>query len=91
MSEARALTNFAGNSTATVLVGHWVRGLDKDRLSNVLDGKDPFDEATMLDEPKQAAEDPQREPAYTWVDLFRLVLGRSADLERCRHTGVHQV
>ena len=25
MSEARALTNFAGNSVATVLVGHWTR------------------------------------------------------------------
>ena len=32
MSEARALTNFAGNSIATVLIGHWVGELDRPRL-----------------------------------------------------------
>jgi aerobic C4-dicarboxylate transport protein len=55
MSEARALTNFAGNSIATVLVGHWTGSLDKDRLQHVLDGEDPFDEATMLDEHDEPA------------------------------------
>ena len=49
MSEARALTNFAGNSVATVLVGHWTASLDKERLERVLRGEDPFDETTMLD------------------------------------------
>jgi aerobic C4-dicarboxylate transport protein len=49
MSEARALTNFAGNSVATVLVGHWTGSLDRDRLDSVLTGEQPFDEATMLD------------------------------------------
>jgi aerobic C4-dicarboxylate transport protein len=50
MSEARALTNFAGNSVATVLVGSWTGGLDKDRMGRVLKGDEPFDEATMIDE-----------------------------------------
>jgi aerobic C4-dicarboxylate transport protein len=50
MSEARALTNFAGNSVATVLVGHWTGTYNRDRLDQVLAGKAPFDEMTMLDE-----------------------------------------
>ena len=29
MSEARALTNFAGNAVATVLVAHWTGSLDR--------------------------------------------------------------
>ena len=49
MSEARALTNFAGNSVATVLIGHWTGSLDRAQLDRVLDGDDPFDETTMLD------------------------------------------
>jgi aerobic C4-dicarboxylate transport protein len=50
MSEARALTNFAGNSVATVLIGHWVGEIDRDKATRVLAGEDPFDETTMLDE-----------------------------------------
>ncbi|WKN46875.1 cation:dicarboxylase symporter family transporter [Nocardioides sp. Arc9.136] len=50
MSEARALTNFAGNAVATVLVGHWTGGLDHERLDRVLAGDAPFDETTMLDD-----------------------------------------
>ena len=49
MSEARALTNFAGNAVATLLVGSWSGELDRDRARAVLDGEDPFDETTMLD------------------------------------------
>ncbi|MET0469123.1 MAG: cation:dicarboxylase symporter family transporter, partial [Aeromicrobium sp.] len=49
MSEARALTNFAGNSIATILVGHWTDSLDRARLDAVLAGEKPFDESTMLD------------------------------------------
>ncbi|TQL68112.1 aerobic C4-dicarboxylate transport protein [Nocardioides albertanoniae] len=59
MSEARALTNFAGNSVATVLVGHWTNTLDRAQLDRVLDRKDPFDETTMVDDhaaPPPAAE-----------------------------------
>jgi aerobic C4-dicarboxylate transport protein len=50
MSEARALTNFAGNAVATVLVGTWSSEFDRDRAKAVLRGEDPFDERTMLDE-----------------------------------------
>lgn len=50
MSEARAVTNFAGNSIATVLIGHWTGGLDRAKLDRVLDGDDPFDETTMIDD-----------------------------------------
>ena len=42
MSEARALTNFAGNSVATLLVGTWTKTIDKDQVRRVLDGKDPY-------------------------------------------------
>ena len=50
MSEARALTNFAGNAVATVLIGSWTGGLDRTKLDGVLAGRDPFDEETMLDD-----------------------------------------
>ena len=50
MSEARALTNFAGNSVATVLVGHWTDTYNRRQLDRVLAGDDPFDERTMLDD-----------------------------------------
>jgi aerobic C4-dicarboxylate transport protein len=63
MSEARALTNFAGNSVATVLIGHWTGGLDRPQLDRVLAGDDPFDETTMVDdhEPVVPAEQPARD------------------------------
>jgi aerobic C4-dicarboxylate transport protein len=50
MSEARALTNFAGNSVATVLVAVWTGDFDRERANQVLAGNAPFDEATLLDE-----------------------------------------
>jgi aerobic C4-dicarboxylate transport protein len=50
MSEARAVTNFAGNAIATVLVATWTDELDRGQLSAALSGERPFDEATMLDE-----------------------------------------
>lgn len=56
MSEARALTNFAGNAVATVLVGTWTGEFDRERAVGVLKGDDPFDEATMLDEHDDADE-----------------------------------
>lgn len=43
MSEARALTNFAGNSIATLVVGKWTNSIDKEQIDRVLSGKDPFD------------------------------------------------
>src|SRR5690242_11167066 len=56
MSEARALTNFAGNAVATVLVGKWVGEFDRAKADRVLSGADPFDEATMLDDDDAAAD-----------------------------------
>jgi aerobic C4-dicarboxylate transport protein len=50
MSEARALTNFAGNSVATVLIGTWTKEIDTERARRVLSGEDPFDEATLVDD-----------------------------------------
>jgi aerobic C4-dicarboxylate transport protein len=48
MSEARALTNFAGNAVATVLIGSWTGELDRSRADDVLDGLAPFDETTLV-------------------------------------------
>ena len=49
MSEARAVTNFAGNAIATVLIANWTKELDREQLDAVLSGERPFDEATMID------------------------------------------
>ncbi|MFQ6171093.1 cation:dicarboxylate symporter family transporter [Oryzobacter sp. R7] len=70
MSEARALTNFAGNAIATVLIGTWVGELDKDQARSVLAGERPFDEATMLDE--------EDEPGPDQRDLVGDPLSRTA-------------
>ncbi|MFE3790803.1 cation:dicarboxylate symporter family transporter [Streptomyces goshikiensis] len=48
MSEARALTNFAGNAVATVLIGTWTKEFDRDRAAEVLAGRCPFDETTLV-------------------------------------------
>ncbi|MCA6094448.1 cation:dicarboxylase symporter family transporter [Streptomyces sp. SCA3-4] len=50
MSEARALTNFAGNAVATVLVGTWTKEIDRERVTEVLSGRLPFDELTLTDD-----------------------------------------
>ena len=68
MSEARALTNFSGNAIATVLVGSWTGGLDRERLDRVLSGDDPFDETTMLDDEDDLEAD---EPADEQVGLTK--------------------
>lgn len=39
MSEARAVTNFAGNAIATLLVGTWTHSLDRQRVQDVLHGR----------------------------------------------------
>jgi aerobic C4-dicarboxylate transport protein len=57
MSEARALTNFAGNAVATVLVGTWTKEIDTERVRRVLAGELPFDETTLLDEGKDTVAD----------------------------------
>jgi aerobic C4-dicarboxylate transport protein len=65
MSEARALTNFAGNAVATVLVGTWTREIDREQAKAVLSGADPFDETSYDDDPHGGHEPPaaeRREP-----------------------------
>ena len=59
MSEARAVTNFAGNAVATVIIGTWTGEFDRGRAERVFAGELPFDEATLVDddEPGAAAED----------------------------------
>jgi aerobic C4-dicarboxylate transport protein len=61
MSEARALTNFAGNAIATVVIGAFTGSLDRARMARVLAGREPFDEATMLDD-QQPLDGPVAEP-----------------------------
>ncbi|MEV7803598.1 cation:dicarboxylase symporter family transporter [Microbispora sp. NPDC088329] len=63
MSEARALTNFAGNAVATVLIGTWVGDFDRSRAEEVLAGRAPFDEATFVDDASAA---PAPEAPSTW-------------------------
>ena len=50
MSEARAVTNFAGNAVATVLIATWTKELDRARFDAALSGRLPFDEASMIDD-----------------------------------------
>lgn len=50
MSEARAMTNFAGNAVATVLIGTWTKEIDTARAHEVLAGRLPFDEAALADD-----------------------------------------
>ncbi|MFD1815586.1 cation:dicarboxylate symporter family transporter [Rhodococcus gannanensis] len=50
MSEARAVTNFSGNAVATLLIGTWTGSVDRDRVREVLSGRLPFDETTMVDD-----------------------------------------
>ncbi len=47
MSEARALTNFTGNAVATIIIGTWVKEVDRAQVVEVLAGRSRFDEATM--------------------------------------------
>ncbi|MGH3917834.1 MAG: cation:dicarboxylate symporter family transporter [Pseudonocardiaceae bacterium] len=68
MSEARALTNFAGNAVATVLIGSWTREFNADQARRVFSGAHPFDEATLADEQDldgNPTEDVDQEPLRT--------------------------
>lgn len=67
MSEARALTNFAGNAVATVLVGTWTGEFDKARAELVMSGQFPFDESDMLDDEDDPLEKPGPADAKTAV------------------------
>ncbi|GAA3395188.1 cation:dicarboxylate symporter family transporter [Cryptosporangium minutisporangium] len=64
MSEARALTNFAGNAVATILIGVWTDSIDREQARRVLAGESPFDETTMLDDDDHGGPRPdEKEPA----------------------------
>ncbi|MBF6045851.1 cation:dicarboxylase symporter family transporter [Streptomyces sp. NRRL B-1677] len=66
MSEARALTNFAGNAVATVLVGTWTKEIDKRQVAEVLAGRAPFDETTLAADGGHGGDalpEPPKEPA----------------------------
>jgi aerobic C4-dicarboxylate transport protein len=65
MSEARAVTNFAGNAIATAVIGSWTGQLDRAQARRVLSGSDPFDETTMLDDDHGAPAEPTPAPAPT--------------------------
>jgi len=62
MSEARAVTNFIGNTVGTLVIATWSRTLDRDQLTAVLAGERPFDERSM--DPSHTA-DLTKEPAHT--------------------------
>ncbi len=57
MSEARAVTNFAGNAVATVVIGRMVGELDGTRARMVLSGDLPFDEAVLALDPHDSEAD----------------------------------
>ncbi len=58
MSEARALTNFVGNSVATLVVAKWCHALDVDKMRAVLNGETD-DEA---DHPELVLDDAESPP-----------------------------
>ncbi|GAA0302558.1 cation:dicarboxylate symporter family transporter [Kineococcus aurantiacus] len=56
MSEARAVTNFIGNTVGTLVIATWTGTLDREQLTEVLAGRRPFDE-TSMDPSREAATD----------------------------------
>jgi aerobic C4-dicarboxylate transport protein len=79
MSEARAVTNFAGNAVATVLIATWTRELDRARLDAALSGRSPFDETTMID-----ADDSEPGSAPTGDDIRATGAGQAPVLTAAR-------
>jgi aerobic C4-dicarboxylate transport protein len=73
MSEARALTNFAGNAVATLIIGALTRSIDRTQVDRVLAGGDPFDETTMVDEAHghEVDPEPERDPERELVGAGR--------------------
>lgn len=60
MSEARSLTNFAGNAVATVLIGAWTKEIDREQMQRVFSGEDPFNEQDYADDEDDEADDEQQ-------------------------------
>lgn len=63
MSEARALTNFAGNAVATVLIGSWTKEIDRDQMKQVFAGENPFNEQSFVDDHESTPKDEEPEKA----------------------------
>ncbi|MFR9731664.1 cation:dicarboxylate symporter family transporter [Saccharopolyspora sp. MS10] len=64
MSEARALTNFAGNAIATVIIGAWTKEIDREQMQRVFAKESPFNEKSFVDEEDgSATSGPEPEPA----------------------------
>lgn len=75
MSEARAVTNFAGNAVATVVIGTWTKEFDRAQAVQVLSGAYPFDETLMIDD----------EPTSGGIDADgALAYGELASQDRAR-------
>ncbi len=55
MSEARALTSFAGNAVATVLIGSWMKEFDHAKARAVFAGTAPFDELSLTGSSQEMA------------------------------------
>jgi aerobic C4-dicarboxylate transport protein len=81
MSEARAVTNFAGNAVATVLIATWTKELDRSQLDAALSGQSPFDEATMLDPHDADADDADADVQGGAPDPIRGFGGRDAGVQ----------
>ncbi|MDO4937510.1 MAG: dicarboxylate/amino acid:cation symporter [Sutterellaceae bacterium] len=64
MSEARALTNMIGNGIACIVVGHWMKEVDNDRLHHVMhpDNRKDADEAASAMEAEQIASAKEKNP-----------------------------
>jgi aerobic C4-dicarboxylate transport protein len=71
MSEARALTNFAGNAVATVLIGSMTSQFDAAQARKVFSGESPFDEATLQDEQAQSGPAPANKPESITMGVRR--------------------
>jgi len=48
MSEARAITNFIGNTVATLVVAKWERAFDATKAGEILAGSEPKEAATVI-------------------------------------------
>lgn len=60
MSEARAITNTIGNAVGTVAIARWVGAVDRERLTQVLDGRsDPEDLQNLYEGDDQVEPVPQ--------------------------------
>ena len=92
MSEARALTNFSGNAVATLVIGHWVKEIDRDQAERVFAGEDPFDDTDMLDEDRSRRQHAERHArqATSAHDGLPGRSGRSAPRTESRLTARHR-